>query len=296
MQGLKVHIWVWICMMAVGGLYGQSAEDSLLSQPILSFDPGVSLIDFEIDAEGNILLLDGQNHLLKYLISTGYDSCIIAGGTNIRSEGFLNPTKIVVRNRQSVYVLDQGMQRIMLFNTNLKFIGETNFLQIENLSDWLNSNETIVPLSFDVNSAGEKFILNGQDNRVYRMGVLGTIAKAFGGIDYGEGSLYDPVDLQIRSNNDIWISDTSEQQVLVYNLYGIFQEVVQPEIDFRWQAFHIEGNTLFLYDAQRIFAFDIRTQQGKYLSLTLKEPLQTLDLHGNKLYLLVGNEVHLFSF
>lgn len=296
MQVMKVHIWVWICMLFGSGLYGQSVKDSLTSRLVLTFGKGVSIIDFELDDEGNILLLDGQNYLRKYLAMTAYDSCIVAGGTNIRTEGFLDPSKIVVRNRQSAYILDRGMQRILLFNTNLKLVGETNFLQIENLGDWLNSNESILPLSFDVNTAGEQFILNGQDNRVYRIGLFGSIAKAFGGIDYGEGSLYAPVDLQIRSNNDIWVSDTTEQQLLVYNLYGIFQEIIQPRIAFRWKAFHIEGNSLFLYDAQRIFAYDIRTQQGKYLKVPFRKPIQSLDLHGNKLYLLVGNEVHLLAF
>jgi hypothetical protein len=296
MQVMKVHIWLLFTLLSATLLQAQSVEDSLKILSIRQLDESVEIIDFEVDDEGNILLLDGENHLLKCLASTNYDSCIVAGGTNIRTEGFLNPTKIVARNRQSVYILDQGMQRIALFNTNLKLTGETNFLQIENLADWLNVGESILPLSFDVNTAGEKFILNGQDNRVYRIGTFGSIAKAFGGIDYGEGSLYAPIDLQIRSNNDIWISDTSEQVLMIYNLYGIFQESIQPAVEFRWQAFHIEGNTLFLYDATRIYAYDIRTQQGKYLPPIRKTPLKALDLHGNTLYLLVGNEVHLLAF
>jgi hypothetical protein len=296
MRGLKVQIWLLFGIMSCPYLYGQSGGNAPFSQPILSWEAGNSILDFELDDEGNIFVLDGKNRLLKYLVNTGYDSCILAGGTNLRTEGFLDPSKIVVRNRQSVFVLDQGMQRIMLFNTNLKLTGETNFLRIENLGDWLNAGESILPLSFDVNTAGEKFILNGQDNRVYRIGTFGTIAKAFGGIDYGEGSLYAPVDLQIRSNNDIWISDTSEQKLLVYNLYGIFQESMKPKLNFRWQAFHIEGNTLFLYNSAHIFAYDIRTQQGKYLNIAFTRPLQALDLHGNKLYLLMGNEVHLYAF
>ncbi len=293
---MKVYIWLLLGMLAGPVLFAQNLQDSLRKKIVLRLEADERLIDFELDSEGNILILDGKNRLRKYLAASQYDSSIVVGGQGVREEGFLNPSKIVARNRQSVYVLDKGLQRIGLFNTNLKLMGETNFLQIANLGDWLEYGESILPLSFDINAAGEQFILNGQDNRVYRLGTFGTIAKAFGGSDYGEGSLFAPIDLQIRANNDIWISDTSEQKLMVYNLYGIFQETIHAPTDFRWKHFLIEGNSLLLYNSHKLFVYDIRSQKSRYLTLPSSRPLQDLDLHANKLYLLLGNEVHLYVF
>jgi hypothetical protein len=283
----------WLLWGAPLLLSAQSEPDSLPGQTRILLRDLPAMRSMAVDDEANIFLLDQSNRIYKYLKLAGYDSALVMGGKSVRSEGFLNPTQLSTRNRQSLYLLDEGLQRIILFNPNLKIVQEIDFLSLNASRDVFMEGEAILPASFDIGPTGELFVLNGQDNKVYKIDLFGQIESSFGGPDYGEGSLFAPAQLQLTEDNRVLVSDTSEQLLQVYNLYGIFEGHIAPDAPFRWQDFCLAGNALCFYRGNALYLFDPRTEKGQFIRLPSSPSLQQVVFKGGSIYLLYENQVHL---
>lgn len=253
-------------------------------------------VDIDIDNENNIYLLNTKkNKIYKYLADTKYDSVYSIGGTSTRSEGFFHPVKISSKNRQSIFVLDDVKRKLVLLNTNLKNIGELNFLENEEIN-----TEEIFPIAFDISEWGDLFVLNYTDNKIYKYNEKGFANLSFGGLDYGEGQLLNPVNISINSQNFIFAGDSSGQFVKVFDIYGVFQYSVSTQklFSYRWKNFSIAGDNIVFFDNKNITLYHLPSDE--ILSLPLNEKINPLDikdvvLKGNSLYVLNGNNLYLFS-
>ena len=275
--------------------YAQVVKEDLFNQPTKIISNLPLAADIDIDDEGNILLIDPvQSQVFKFLKSSNYDSSIVIGGKNGREEGFLSLKKIVVKNRQNLYLLDDADRRIILLNTNLKIIGNTNFLDLNNNSNSFEDDEEIYPISFDISIAGEQYILNQQNNKVYKFNPFGKLENTFGGLDYGAGSLLEPVEVILSKDNFVYLTDTTNQQLTVFDNYGVYRYKLKPLSSFKWQGLVIVGPLLICYNHQFIHTENL--QSGKYISYTPKVDGKIIDLKvkGEFIYLLLENAVHLY--
>lgn len=248
----------------------------------------------EIDPEGNILLLLSEKaKIYKYFAANQYDSCIIIGGKPSREEGFLHPTKISAKNRQTVFVLDEGTRKIALLNTNFKITESIDFAQT--LFDTHESGilETeILPLSFDVSASIDMFILNGLDNKVYKLNRFGKMELSFGGQDYGEGNLREPMNVEVSNDNDVFVGDAVNQEISVFNLYGVFQYKCN-KINFQWKNFGIYEGFLYFYGLHEWAVMDIKTSKIFYFP-KIKENIVDLAIENNSIYILLENQIILY--
>ncbi|MEM8892380.1 MAG: hypothetical protein AAGD28_30655, partial [Bacteroidota bacterium] len=88
-------------------------------------------LQIEVDAEGNVFLLDSrEGFLYKYLRSTQYDSIVVVGGISTRDDGFLHPKKLALKNRQDFYLLDDLGRKIVLLDKELKVVESSDFYAI----------------------------------------------------------------------------------------------------------------------------------------------------------------------
>ena len=274
----------------------QNLKDSLLQSPsrVISNIPLAS--DLEIDGEGNIYLLEAQgNWITKLLAIAAHDSAVRIGGKSHRAEGLFEATKMVVPNRQQLYVLDEGQSRILLFNTNLKPINQIDFGQRDDNWQWLSAGEEIYPSDMNVAPTGDLFILNRYDNKVLKINTFGEFELSFGGTDYGEGALYAPVEIAANQLKQVMVSDTLDQELFVFNLFGIFQYTLQPKTTFRWQRFQLAGPFLICYNSTQIYFEHLSSGRSKHLSLEARSAGKLIDvkLGQDFLYLLFENAIHL---
>jgi len=278
-------------LLLPGSSSGQGQADSAFS---VSFDnlypvpSGCNAID--LDQEENIFLLDSRRHKVhKLFAATAYDSVLTIGGKGIGSEGFNTPVKIEAKNRQSVFVLDFNNRRLLTLNTNLKVVKEINFLELQERLLNSGENTTLFPISFAVGPSGELFILNQDNLKIYKLNVFGEPESSFGGLDYGEGSLADPVDLVLNEGNFMFVSDTTNQKISVFDLYGTYQYALFPEASFRWSGVKVAGQVLICYSSRRIFVKNLFTKQYSELD----SPSEILDLSSvrGRLFVLTGNGV-----
>ncbi|MEM6262378.1 MAG: hypothetical protein AAGI38_07720 [Bacteroidota bacterium] len=280
-------------LLLLGSVHlGISQTDSLfrVSARVLSGLPAASQL--EVDTEGNLTLLDpDQNRIYRYFALSDFDSSIFVGGYGIREEGFLEPSLIKVRNRQETYVLDEGARRLVLLNTNFKVVGETRFLDIERGQQDLE----LYPFNFALSPAGEKFLLNRFDNKIYKINAFGELETSFGGLDYGDGALEGPAEVRIRDNSFVLVSDTLGQNIKVFNYFGIYESTIIPKTSFRWQKFRLFGQIILCYDAHNIAIGNLTTNQYREYQVQNPGPILDVALSRQYIYLLRENEVHLYK-
>lgn len=279
-------------------LCGQNSQQADLLTESVNEVIGIpdGLTDIEVDEEGNIFLLEPDNHrIYKYLFNTRYDSVLTIGGKGIGEEGFNYPSQIEVQNRQNTYVLDLMNRRLLLLNTNMKVTREYNFLE-PNLLFQESEGEDIWPISFAAASTGELYILNQNDLKIYKLDTYGQQKISFGGLDYGGGSLEAPVQLLINPGNFLFASDTLNQTVTVYDLYGIFQYIIHPSTSFRYHRIAILDNYLVCLGKRKLYFENLLTR--KVGELSLENPSQIVDVEATKdyFYILQQNKVSIHRY
>lgn len=197
------------------------AQDSLLWKPTKVISLAQNYQQIEADPEGNIYVIDSKkNKITKLFAETDYDSVYTIGGMSGRQEGFLHIAQLCSKNRQAIYVLDDAERKILVLNTNLKVTGGISFLTAE------GEDADILPISFDISGAGDIFILNSLDNKIYKFDSKGKELNHFGGQDYGEGNLQNPMQIAVSDQNQVYVLDTTKQEIKVFDMYGIFLEKI----------------------------------------------------------------------
>ncbi len=247
--------------------------------------------EFTVDAERNLLFVDSEKGILyKYFALNHYDSLITIGGKGNRSEGFLNPSHLSVQNRQTLYLLDDASQRIVVLSPSFRLLNSVDFLSLSGLD---NQSESLYPISFDVSGIGELFILNQWDNKVYKRNDRGQTERSFGGLDYAEGSLYDPDKVQVNEQSQVFVSETKHQRLKVFDLYGRFRFTINTETSFKWDDFVVRGDLLFCWGENKLYWQQLSS--GQYGEI-LVPGINSLALDRENLYLLKENTVHLYRF
>jgi hypothetical protein len=215
----------------------------------------------------------------------------VIGGKGIGEEGFNFPSKMTVLNRQSVWVLDQMNRRIVQLNTNLKVVAEVNFLTLEQ-SIAEGEPGSFWPISFVVGPSGEMYFLNQEDIRIYKFRTTGKLERSFGGLDYGNGSLREPVDIQVTPNNLVVAVDTANQQLTVFDLFGTHQYNLSFPLKFRWKRLVTFDTKLILVGDCQYFIYDLFSKQGFDAPCTRISPkIVDLAIDKDNLYILSENSV-----
>ncbi len=245
------------------------------------------------DGEDNFYLISTEKtRVYKYLSAFAYDSALVLGGKSHREEGFLEIVDIDVTNRQTAYLLDQGRQRIALIHPNLRVLQELALLQLPG-SNRLSRPDDLLIGSMSANSAGELFLLNVLDNRIYVLSSFGEWTLSFGGTDYGAGSIYHPGQIRLSSDNVLYVAEPQQSQFLVFDMYGTFRYRLEAKANHPWTSFQVLGNVILLKGHQRYSLLDPRTSRILEVSMPVSDPID-LFWGGTSVYFLTENAVHLY--
>lgn len=290
----------YLLLICSSPLLAQIKGDSITYLPLVQkIDKLAGYTDIEVDNEENVILLSASNNkICKLLYTNHYDSIYCIGGKGSRSEGFLNLSKISSKNRQALYALDYGKRKILMLNTNLKVISTLDFMGIS--SELQSNNETeLFPLSFDVSEWGDLFLLNYGDNKIYKYNSQGFSGITFGGLDFGTGSLKEPVNISINEKNQIFVSDTSHQSISIFDIYGVFDDVIETKKMgcFQWQNFILFAESLAIFSNKEIALIHLPTNTVLPIYFQINEPyiINDIFLNGNFLYILTKDALYIYQ-
>jgi hypothetical protein len=283
----------WLCVVP---LLGFAQRDSVLGAPIRT----VRVPDAQamaVDQEGNLLLLSStQSRVCKLLARFDYDSTYCAGGPGATGEGFNRPTSIQLMNRQELFVLDPNSRRLVLLNVDLRWLREIDFEETPLRTQETEPPQYISPKAFAVGSTGELYVLNAEDNAVYKFDVYGRFERRFGGLNYGEGQLVRANELVVTSDQVVYVSDTAQQRVSVFDKFGVYQYALEPKLGFRWSGLRGLGADLLFFGQTRVAGYDLARQRALVLKVPVGLQLRDVQWRSGALYLLGEGSVSLYRF
>jgi DNA-binding beta-propeller fold protein YncE len=242
-----------------------------------------------VDEEGNLLVLcRDANRLYKYLHSASYDSLISLGGNALGREGLNQPTELWAHDRQTTYVLDAGNRRLVLVNPNLRVVRYVDFLATP-VSIPGEPPLYITPAAVASNALGELFVLNQDDNRIFKFDRFGQFELVFGGPDWGEGRLLAPTQLLTNDRQWVYVSEPEQHRVLVFDNFGTFREPIPvPDSLGPWQRMVCMSDAIGVVGTHQLALWRPTAQQWLRFSLADAAPVTDAVLTVRGVYVLSG--------
>ena len=279
------HI-LFICFLLIGlnSLVAQADSTAFLSIPVPE-----NCTELAVDEEYNLILLNPEQGLVHKVLAPDYDSTITAGGRGVRTEGLLSPTRLAVFSRQRIFVLDEDQRKAVVLSANLRPAEAIDFLDADRPDE-----SPDYPIDIVVSPAGELYVLDGLNGKVYMYDAFGKLRLTFGGQDYGDGALYKPVSLAIDGESrQVWVLDTARKDAVVYSRFGEYLFAESYHSTTPIEGLELGGDWRIFYEPKTLIIKSRGSNAFRTRMKILPPYNESVHIVGNKLYVLRGNEVHL---
>ncbi len=234
---------------------------------------------------GRVVVADAGNHrLLRFKADMTAD--VEKGGYGTRAGLFNNPSFLVLDNELNLFVTDEGNDRVARFNSQLNFVDEIEFYDVDDLA--LFGTASGVALA----GYGECWIADREKNQIAIFDNVGRFDRMIGDFGYSGGQLQSPEKIVIDVNGDFIVCDAGNRRIVFYDSYGNFDREIKND-DFEYPiSLAIDHDRLWILDAARgtIFFCD---RQGQILfkagpnllgvATPLKRPSDLVLLPNNRL-------------
>jgi DNA-binding beta-propeller fold protein YncE len=243
---------------------------------------------FYINPAGFIFISDyGTDEVYKYdTLGTQTENI---GGYGWKEAAFDDPSDVFA-TPLNVYVCDKNNHRIQSFDKDLNFISQLSTRERENIDEQFG-----YPLSCAISNQGDLYILDSENKRIVKFDLFGQFIQNFGGYDWGNYSLSNPVKLAISPSNNIYVLDGKE--IIVFDQYGNGISAINTEKEF--YSLRIIFNIFTANTSEEIYTANLKSDmQLKKINLVGKpEELNIVDtfIFNQKLYLLTDNEILVFK-
>jgi tripartite motif-containing protein 71 len=172
-----------------------------------SFPTGIVL-----DFLGNIFITDTGNNRVVECDPEGRFLREI-GGFGWETGQFNRPTYLTTDNGLNVYVVDSQNKRIQRLDHNLNFVAS---LTVEKEGDFLGLG---LPEGIAFTTSGEIVLSDMQEDCLILLDNVFKYERSFGGFG-GGGSLRDPLGVFIDREGDIFVADSHNNRIAVFDQFG----------------------------------------------------------------------------
>jgi DNA-binding beta-propeller fold protein YncE len=185
--------------------------ESQLGSSFLSHPTGIAL-----DPQGNLYVVDTDNDRVVKCDGEG-KFLGEAGGFGWEEGQFNRPTYVATDHGLNIYVTDTQNRRIQRFDRDLNFISTIRVEPTDDFSGFGLLEGIAVTL------AGELLLCDIEDDRVIKLDNLHGYERSFGGFGYGEGSLSDPMGVFADRKEKVYVADSRNDRVVIYDSFGNFR-------------------------------------------------------------------------
>lgn len=231
---------------------------------------------FFIDDLENIYLVDSdKNEIIK--LSPDGKFLFSAGGYGWEEGLFDNPVSIWA-NPLEVLVADFNNNRIQKFDKNLIYNSKFETKNFDNSPIRLES-----PISIDVSSLGDLYVLDNKNKRIYKINGFSLIEKTFGGYSTGNIFLGNPTKIKVGNDQRIYVLD--ENSIKIFDQFT--NSIASLDLGMNNVLdFCIYKNQIYFITSENVFRLD----QDGINKLNLLENIESnfieIEARKNFLYLL----------
>jgi len=244
---------------------------------------------FTISSLGFIYVTDvATNEIVKYDLQGNKLKDI--GGFGWGNAQFDSPSDICT-GPLNIYVADKNNHRIQIFDKDLNLI---TLFKSNSVS--YNTPVFAYPVAVGISNQGDMFILDSDNRNIHKYDINGSYINSFGGIDAGELSISEPLDLHVDGNKSVFILN-GQKELLIYDTFGNPQAFVQYE--FYVTSINGYGRTITLTSEDQITILDA-TEPGlpgnKLILADTPEKTRFISslLHNNILYILTETKILIY--
>ena len=159
------------------------------------------------DSEGCLYVSDGNHRVQKF--DANFEYLLQFGGKGEKDGQLDQPMSIAAYN-DKVYVADSANSRIAVFNTNGKFCCNI-------VGGCLRG-----PYDVAINKINEQLLVTDSGCCIRMYSLEGEYINRFSGFGADRGQLNHPASLAIDSNGFVFVADTYNHRVCIFNSAGIF--------------------------------------------------------------------------
>lgn len=238
-------------------------RDSILSEPC----------DVAASADGRLYVADTGHKTVKVFDING--DYLFQFGTRGKGAGqFLAPAGIAVSGDR-VYVADGLIMKVEIFDLSGKYIGALITRDVK------NTYGAMRPVGLCVDGNNNVYLTDIFNHRVVKFGGTGQVALTFGKPGNGPGELYYPNDIAVDSEGYIYVSDSNNSRIQVFEQSGKPYKVYDSKsADLNINLSITRGVTvdskglLYIADAAQGRIFVVKLSKNK------PEPLFSIDSSG----------------
>jgi len=232
----------------IKGLIPQAiiCADNLGSQP-LNRPQGLAL-----DNQGNIYIADtGNNRVVRCDIQGNFIKEV--GGFGWGEGQFNQPTALTLDYGLNLFVVDSQNKRVSRYDKNLNFI---SVIQPEPASDFRGLG---LLHGIAVNSAGEIFLSDTENDWLVKLNNLSQFESNFGGFTAGLGAVLNPGGIALDQGGKIYVADSGKRRVAVFDPFGNFVDEFGYDVLQQPQSLTVNSaGEVFVADAKKnqVLLFD----------------------------------------
>lgn len=167
-----------------------------------------------VDLSGFIYISDTENNRILKLNPEG-EIIKSIGGFGWEKEQFYTPVDICTGSALDVFVADYNNHRIQRYDKDLNYISS-----LYSDEKWDEEFQFAYPKSITVSIHGDLFLIDGENVRLLKLNSFGEPEMSFGDFAEGKGRLLDPVQLAMGPQDRIYVSDSQENRIVVFDYFG----------------------------------------------------------------------------
>ncbi|MBD3169850.1 MAG: hypothetical protein GF307_10235 [candidate division Zixibacteria bacterium] len=217
-------------------------------------------VDIAFDVGGSLFICDNGNNRIVKLTSKGVFVREI-GGFAGNEEQLSSPVSVGFENGLTLMVVDSQLRMIKRFDRDLNFID-----MFSRYKDDQGSEISIgKPMGIHAGRAGDIYISESDNDRILLLDNFYNLRAEIGGFGFGQGEVRNPYRMTTGKNDRLFVADTDNGRVAVYNSLGEYESEIGSGILRRPVDVAIGKNgIIFVSDAglESIVAF---SRNGDYL-------------------------------
>lgn len=261
------------------------SQDYQLTNQFGAFSEATS---FALSPQGYFYVADNGSDEIYKIDSLG-SKLIAFGGYGWGNGQFDFPIDVSL-NALNIFVTDRNNHSVQQFDKDLNFISRLY------TRDGENSDAAFgFPLSADISSMGDLFILDSENKRILKFDLFGKFIQQFGGFDAGEFSIKNPKKLIVTGNNNVMVLDG--KNLIIFDIFG--NGITKAPLPENFTSIDKYYNTITLTGDSSIYVSSFELNKLSFRKLLLPVLPGSIVFNAslafeNKVYALTNNSIYCF--
>lgn len=286
-----------VLSLGAGEAGAQQAPDDAPGTVLARFGDARALA---VDPRGRLYVADAGEDVVVLMGKRGTRRAVI-GGSGTRAGEFDMPSDVDPTNGQVLLVADTYNGRVQRFSEEGQYlesipIGPGNHAGVagrvfDDGRDGAAAQGEGRPIAVASTNEGAVFVLDERGGRLYKWSSLRPLEVLVGGFSGGEGRLEEPVDLALGPSDRLYVADSAQEAVLVYDAFGTFVRRLPTSPLPNVRAVTVHQGRLWIACTDRIAIWDPSTRAMTRRTVALTEPLEDIALYDDVLYMLTATRL-----